>query len=139
MPELNNVCACATFGTSMFWTQTWAILSNRNYMLCKPVISSMKIVAWAMLLVVDCGLRCCFKRPFEDVGAVHVCERSVQLESFRLTAYFCKTVYSVSIFLCYWEIIRMLVKIILDLDWLMHLNIKWLIHPYAHFIGLPLW
>ena len=44
---------------------------------------------------------CCFKRAFEDVGAVHVCDRSVQLESFRLTAYFCKTVYSLSIFICY--------------------------------------
>ncbi|XP_067031471.1 uncharacterized protein [Acropora muricata] len=28
-----------------------------------------------MLLVVDCGLWCCFKRPFDDVGAVHVCDR----------------------------------------------------------------
>ena len=25
-------------------------------------------------------------------GAVHVCDRSVELESFHLTAYFCKTV-----------------------------------------------
>ena len=33
-------------------------------------------VAWAMLLVVDSGSWCCFKRPFEDVGAVHVCDRS---------------------------------------------------------------
>ena len=30
-----------------------------------------------MLLVVDCGSWCCFKRPFEDVGDVHVCDRSV--------------------------------------------------------------
>ena len=28
-----------------------------------------------MLLVVDCGSWCCFKRPFEDV---HVCDRSVK-------------------------------------------------------------
>ena len=42
-----------------------------------------------MLLVVDCGSWCCFKRPFEDVGAVHVCDtRSVKLESFRFTASF---------------------------------------------------
>ena len=57
-------------------------------------------VAWAMLLVVDCGLWC-FKPPFEDVGAVHVCDRSVKLESFCFTAFFCKTVYSLSIFMCY--------------------------------------
>ena len=39
----------------------------------------------------------------EDLGAVavNVCDRSVQLESFRLTAYFFKTVYSLSIFMCY--------------------------------------
>ena len=40
-----------------------------------------------MLLVVDCG-SWCFKPPFEDVGAVHVCDRSVKLESFRFTAFF---------------------------------------------------
>ena len=39
--------------------------------------------------------------PFEDVGAVHVCDRSVKLVSFRFTAFFCKTVYSLSIFMCY--------------------------------------
>ena len=39
-----------------------------------------------MLLVVDCCSWCCFKRPFEDVGTVHVCDRSVQLESSRRTA-----------------------------------------------------
>ena len=30
---------------------------------------------------------------------------SVHLESFHLTAYFCKTVYSLSVFMCYCEII----------------------------------
>ena len=87
-------------------------------------------VAWAMLLVVECGLWCCFKGPFEDVGAVHVCDRSVKLESFRFTAFFCKTVYSLSIFMCYWDILCVLVKIILELDWLMHFNIKLLIPSY---------
>ena len=66
-----------------------------------------------MLLVVDCGSWCCFKRPFEDVGDVHVCDRSVKLESFRFTAFFCKTVYSLSIFICCFYV---LVKIILELD-----------------------
>ena len=49
----------------------------------QPVISSMKITEklhgqcfW--LLTVAHGENC-FKRPFEDVGAVHVCDRSVQL------------------------------------------------------------
>ena len=46
---------------------------------------------------------------------------SVHLETFHLTAYFCKTVYSLSVFMCYCEIIRVLFKIILD--WLMHFNI----------------
>ena len=55
-----------------------------------------------MLLVVDCGSWCCFKRPFEDVGDVHVCDRSViKLESFGFTGFFCKTVYSLSIFMRY--------------------------------------
>ena len=53
-------------------------------------------------------------------GAVHVCDRSVQLESFQLTAYLCKTVYPLSIFMCYCEIICVLVKIILD--WLMRFD-----------------
>ena len=46
----------------------------------------------------------------------HVChsDRSVELESFRLTAYFCKTFNLLSIFMCYW--LCVLVKIILDLD-----------------------
>ena len=69
-----------------------------------------------MLLVVDCGSWYCFKRPFEDVGDVHVCDRSVKLESFRFTAFFCKTVYSLSIFMCYRDILCVLVKIILELD-----------------------
>ena len=68
-----------------------------------------------MLLVVDCGSWCCFKRPFEDVRDVHVCDRSVKLESFRFTAFFCKTVYSLSIFMCYCDILCVLVKIILEL------------------------
>ena len=42
--------------------------------------------------------------------AVHVCDKSVQLESFPLTAYFCKIVYSLSIFICNCEIICVLVK-----------------------------
>ena len=37
-------------------------------------------VAWAMLLVVDCG-SWCFKRPFEDVGAVHVCDKNLVLSN----------------------------------------------------------
>ena len=133
--ELNNVCACATLGRSMFWTQMisclWDILSRLNVVVLRQTghffdENNWK-VAWAVLLIVDWSLWCCFKRPFEDVGAVHVCDRSVQLESFRLTAYFCKAVYSLSIFMCYWDFICVLVKISLDLDWLMRLNIKLLI------------
>ena len=120
---------------SMFWTQmilcSWAIVSKLNVVVLRQTghffDENNWEVAWAMLLVVDCGSWCCFKRPFEDVGDVHVCDRSVKLESFRFTAFFSKTVYSLSIFMCYWDIICVLVKVILELDWLMHFNIKLLI------------
>ena len=59
-------------------------------------------------------------------GAVHVCDRSVQLESFHLTAYFCKTVYWLSSFMCYCDIICVLVEIILDFDWLMRFKYNYL-------------
>ena len=118
----------------MFWTQlilcSWAILSKLNVVVLRQTGHFFDKNNWevasTMPLVVDCCSWCCFKRPFED-GAVHVCDRSLQLESFRLTAYFCKTVYSLSVFMCYWDFICVLVKISVDLDWLMRLNIKLLI------------
>ena len=110
---------------------SWAIVSKVNVVVLRQTghffHENNWEVAWAMLLVFDCGSWCCFKRPFEDVVAVHVCDRSVKLESLCFTASFCKSVYSLSIFMCYWEIICVLVKISLDLDWPMHFNIKLLI------------
>jgi len=100
----------------------------------KSVISSMKITEklhrqcfWSLTVARGVVLNDQMKMLAIRWGAVHVCDRSVQLESFPLTAYFCKIVYSLSIFICYCEIICVLVKIILDLDWLMRLSIKLLI------------
>ena len=61
-----------------------------------------------MLLVVDCGSWCCFKRPFEDVGDGHVCDRSVKLESFRFTAFFFVRQFTHRQFLCVTEILCVL-------------------------------
>ena len=44
------------------------------------------------------GARTLGRSNRNSVGDVHVCDRSVKLESFRFTAFFCKTVYSWSIF-----------------------------------------
>ena len=105
--ELNNVCACVTFGRCFGhkWSCVRGLVSKLNVVVLRQTghffHENNWEVAWAMLLVVDCGSWCCFKRPFEDV---RVCDRSVKLESFRFTAFFCKTVYSLSIFMCYWNI-----------------------------------
>ena len=59
---------------------SWAIVSRLNVVVLRQTghffDENNCEVAWAMLLVVDSG-SWCFKPPFEDVGAVHVCDRSV--------------------------------------------------------------
>ena len=84
---------------ALFVVYFWICFSKLNVVvLGKPVISSMKITEkfhgqcfWSLAVARGVVLNDHLKMLAIQWGAVHVCDRS-----FHLTAYFCKTVYSLS-------------------------------------------
>ena len=84
---------------ALFVVYFWICFSKLNVVvLGKPVISSMKITEklhgqcfWSLTVARGVVLNDHLKMLAIQWGAVHVCDRS-----FHLTAYFCKTVYSLS-------------------------------------------